>query len=146
MKPPNRIPACSLQWLLANGKKPTPVPLRQLQNSRAIHGSTVQPAKVAPLIGTGPPPEPPVAEYTAGMDEHFARRRKQAELLRRAKDLRSAAAGKAALGADKKKPLKRRFWEHVSVEVVDGMLSPSLQTLVCSSHICSCRDSVARLS
>ncbi|KAK3943096.1 protein atp12 [Diplogelasinospora grovesii] len=84
--------------------------------TRTLHSQSAQPAKVVPLYGTGPPPEPPLpsAEY---VDSRIARRRKQAELLKQAKEIRSAASAKS--GAQNK-PLKRRFWQDVHVREVNG--------------------------
>lgn len=81
--------------------------------ARLIHASAARTANVAPVVGTGPPPEPPVP--AAGtLHERVARRRKQAEMLKSAKDIRAARDGKDGGG------FKRRFWKDVSVAVVDG--------------------------
>jgi ATP synthase F1 complex assembly factor 2 len=76
----------------------------------------VKPATVASITASGPPPEAPVASA-----EHYhsrvARRRKQAELLKRGQDLRSIAAGSGG-GTAKQK----RFWNDVHVKHVDGKL------------------------
>ncbi|KFA76635.1 hypothetical protein S40288_05979 [Stachybotrys chartarum IBT 40288] len=83
--------------------------------ARLIHASAARTANVAPVVGTGPPPEPPVP--AAGtLHERVARRRKQAEMLKSAKDIRAARDGKDGGG------FKRRFWKDVSVAVVDGAL------------------------
>jgi hypothetical protein len=89
--------------------------------ARAIHSGSAQAAKVAPVYGTGPPPDAPLpsAEYTS---DRLARRRRQAELLKQAKDIRAAVA--AGTGAKSKTggsgPLRRRFWKEVHVKEVDG--------------------------
>lgn len=69
-----------------------------------------------PVYGTGPPPEPPQpsAEYAA--DERIARRKRQAEMLRLAGDIRKQGAG-----SGKSTGLKKRFWKDVTVREVDGM-------------------------
>lgn len=79
----------------------------------AIHTSAPDPANVAPFYATGPPPEPPQpsAEHPYAKIE---RRRKQAELLRAAKEIRTASDGKG------KSPLRKRFWQHVYVKEIDG--------------------------
>lgn len=80
----------------------------------SIHSSAVHAANVAPIVGTGPPPEAPIPA-TPSANERVARRRKQAELLKTAKDIRSAKDGKSV-------SLKTRFWKDVSVKEVDGRL------------------------
>jgi ATP synthase F1 complex assembly factor 2 len=47
------------------------------------------------------------------LHERVQRRRKQAEMLKNAKEIRSAQAGKTG-------GLKKRFWKDVSVSEVDG--------------------------
>ena len=80
--------------------------------TRPIHSTVVKAANVAPIVGTGPPPEPPTP--TAQLpNERLERRRRQAELLKNVRELRSAQGGKLA-------PLKKRFWKEVAVEEVDG--------------------------
>lgn len=93
---------------------------------RAIHRPPAQPAKVVPVYGTGPPPEPPTpAPEYSDATARIARRRRQAELLKQAKEVRAAAAAKSKTGpgsADGKEKtgLKKRFWKEVSVKEVDG--------------------------
>jgi ATP synthase F1 complex assembly factor 2 len=79
---------------------------------RPIHSTVVKAANVAPVVGTGPPPEPPV--QAQDVHQRVARRRRQAEMLKNAKELRSSSGGKAG-GA-----LKKRFWKDVTVQEVDG--------------------------
>jgi len=79
---------------------------------RPIHSTVVKAANVAPVVGTGPPPEPPVQPQD--VHQRVARRRRQAEMLKNAKELRSASSGKGGGG------LKKRFWKDVSVKEVDG--------------------------
>ena len=78
---------------------------------RPIHSTVVKAANVAPVVGTGPPPEPPVQPQD--VHQRVARRRRQAEMLKNAKELRSASSGKGG-------GLKKRFWKDVSVKEVDG--------------------------
>lgn len=82
----------------------------------AIHSSAPDPANVSPFHATGPPPEPPqpAAEHPYAKIE---RRRKQAELLKKAKDLREASESGAAKG---KSPLRKRFWDNAYVKEIDG--------------------------
>ncbi|KAK0633211.1 hypothetical protein B0T14DRAFT_411958, partial [Immersiella caudata] len=99
---------------------------------RAIHHLPAQPAKVVPVYGTGPPPEPPTPslEYSDAT-ARIARRRRQAELLKQAKEVRAAASARNAASKQgvassasqsKSTGLKRRFWKEVSVQEVDGAL------------------------
>lgn len=88
---------------------------------RAISTTPLKPAEVAPVLGTGPPPQPPVADPLAAdraaeARARVERRRKQAEMLKQAKNIRGAADAKAGKTAG----LKRRFWNDVSVQEVDG--------------------------
>lgn len=71
---------------------------------------------MAPITASGPVPAAPVpsAEH---VDSRVARRRKQAELLKRGQDLRAVAAGSGG-GTAKTK----RFWKHVHVKNVDGIV------------------------
>lgn len=84
---------------------------------RSIHSTVPKPANVAPIVGTGPPPEPPApASTSANLHERLARRRRQAELLKNAKDLRNAKSGKTSGG------MRQRFWKEVTVQEVNGEL------------------------
>lgn len=80
---------------------------------RPIHSTVVKAANVAPVVGTGPPPEPPI-QPAENVHQRVARRRRQAEMLKNAKELRNASSGKGGGG------LKKRFWKDVSVKEVDG--------------------------
>ncbi|KAK4042125.1 protein atp12, mitochondrial [Parachaetomium inaequale] len=96
--------------------------------ARAIHSNPAQPAKVVPVYGTGPPPEPPQpsAEFAAEeRDERLARRKRQAEMLRQAGDikaLRQQQKQEQESGTTKPVGLKRRFWKDVDVKEVNGAL------------------------
>lgn len=79
---------------------------------RPIHTTISAAANVAPIVGTGPPPEPPIPA-SRNASERLERRKKHAELLKNAKDFRKAKGGKG--GA-----LKKRFWKNVCVEEVNG--------------------------
>ncbi|KAF5020430.1 hypothetical protein F66182_7557 [Fusarium sp. NRRL 66182] len=88
---------------------------------RPLHSTVARTANVAPVVGTGPPPEPPI-QPAENVHQRVARRRRQAEMLKNAKELRSANAGKGGGG------LKKRFWRGVSVMEVDGALQVFLDT------------------
>ncbi|TQW01002.1 mitochondrial molecular chaperone [Cordyceps javanica] len=110
MQPTMRI-SLRLVPRLANG---TALPVRSL------HASATKAANVAPVVGTGPPPEAPVQRT---LNERVERRRKQAEMLKTAKAIRSAKDGKASSSSSSSpSPMKRRFWKDVRVEEVDGAL------------------------
>ncbi|KAK2599992.1 ATP synthase mitochondrial F1 complex assembly factor 2 [Conoideocrella luteorostrata] len=82
--------------------------------SRSIHATASQAANVASVLGTGPPPEPPTPA-ARNINERIERRRKQADLLKQAKEIRSSKDGKSTT-------VRRRFWKDVSVKEVDGSL------------------------
>lgn len=81
---------------------------------RCLHTTLPQPASVEPVTASGPPPAAPVAS-AEHVDSRVARRRKQAELLKRGQDLRAVAGGTGG-GTAKQK----RFWKDVHVRKVDG--------------------------
>ncbi|KAH8762041.1 hypothetical protein F5883DRAFT_561586 [Diaporthe sp. PMI_573] len=113
MKPPTGLVSQALPRLFVTSRssclKSQPIA------SRALHYSAADPANVAPFCATGPPPEPPqpAAEHPYAKAE---RKRKQAELLKNAKDLRDTSSGKSP----GKSPLKKRFWQDVHIKEVDG--------------------------
>ncbi|TDZ34243.1 Protein atp12 [Colletotrichum spinosum] len=117
MKPATRLP---FRLFTA----PSPFVRQCLASSRAISTTPVKPAEVTPVVGTGPPPTAPVAATEAEADRaaelraKVERRRKQAEMLKQAKNIRGAADAKSG----KTTGLKRRFWGDVRVEEVDGSL------------------------
>ncbi|KAK3394753.1 hypothetical protein B0H63DRAFT_461853 [Podospora didyma] len=89
---------------------------------QAIHNHAAQPAKVVPVYGTGPPPEvpKPTDEFAAeAAGSKIVRRRRQAEMLRQAKDIRAATA--AGVRKSSESGVKKRFWKDVYVREVDGM-------------------------
>lgn len=108
MQPTMRIPLRLAPRLLSSHALPV----------RAIHASALKAANVAPVVGTGPPPAPPL-ERTP--NERVERRRRQAEMLKTAKTIRSAKDGKGPSSSDAT-PMKRRFWKDVTVKEVDGAL------------------------
>merc|ERR1712093_464227 len=93
-----------------------------------IHTTTPQPATVQPLTASGPPPKVPIpsAEH---VDSRVARRRKQAELLKRGLDLKAIAGGTGGGSAKTK-----RFWREVHVKSVDEGLQIHLDTRPRNSH------------
>lgn len=86
--------------------------------TRALHVSAIKAADVAPVVGTGPPPEAPVQRTP---NERVERRRRQAEMLKMAKNIRNMKEGKGAASSPGS-PMKRRFWKDVQVKEVDGAL------------------------
>jgi ATP synthase F1 complex assembly factor 2 len=90
-----------------------------LLNQRCLHTTITKAATVAPITASGPPPSAPIASAEHA-DSRVARRRKQAELLKRGQDLRSIAAGTGG-GTAKLK----RFWNDVHVKHADGRLLPA---------------------
>ncbi|KAH7409595.1 hypothetical protein BKA64DRAFT_571363 [Cadophora sp. MPI-SDFR-AT-0126] len=117
----------SLRLSSSSLHRPIPLPLLQQnanQNraSQNIHTTTPQPATVQPLTASGPPPKVPIpsAEH---VDSRVARRRKQAELLKRGLDLKAIAGGTGGGSAKTK-----RFWREVSVRSVDEGLQILLDT------------------
>ncbi|KAK2001114.1 ATP12 chaperone [Colletotrichum falcatum] len=97
--------------------------------ARTISTTTLKPAEVAPVVGTGPPPEPPVPDLAAedraaAARARVERRKRQAEILKNAKTIRTSAEAKTS----KPGALKRRFWNGVSVQEVDGALQVHLDS------------------
>ncbi|KAI1821431.1 hypothetical protein F4861DRAFT_470459 [Xylaria intraflava] len=108
-----------------------PIPLA----TRLIHSTPAAAATVSPIHGTGPPPQPPrPAPDSAGA--RLERRKKHAELLQRAQEIRAANRPSTASPSpttspdgEKKEPsplARRRFWKHVHVREVDGALEVHL--------------------
>ncbi|KAF8864675.1 ATP12-domain-containing protein [Acephala macrosclerotiorum] len=91
-------------------------------SQRCLHNSPANPATVAPITASGPPPSAPIAS-AEHVDSRVARRRKQAELLKKGQDLRAVAAGSGGGSAKTK-----RFWKHVHVKQVDDGLQVHLDT------------------
>ncbi|PHH87649.1 hypothetical protein CDD83_8593 [Cordyceps sp. RAO-2017] len=89
-------------------------------HARLVHSSAVRAANVAPILGTGPPPEAPTPTARTANDR-IERRKKQAELLEATTTTRGARDGKST-------PLRRRFWKEVSVQEVDNALQVHLDT------------------
>ena len=89
-------------------------PVSKPLSYRCLHTTPPQPATVEPITASGPPPSAPVASAEHA-NSRVARRRKQAELLKRGQDLRAVAGGSGG-GTAKQK----RFWRDVHVRKVDG--------------------------
>ncbi|KJZ75732.1 hypothetical protein HIM_04889 [Hirsutella minnesotensis 3608] len=109
MRPPTRT---ALGLLLRHPNGPL--------SARLVHCSAIKAANVAPILGTGPPPEPP-SPVQRSYNDRIERRRKQAEMLKEAKVIRSAKDGKS-------RTVSSRFWKHVSVQEVNGALEIHLDT------------------
>ncbi|KAM0282260.1 hypothetical protein ACHAQH_003124 [Verticillium albo-atrum] len=92
---------------------------------RGLSSTVLKTADVAPVVGTGPPPQAPrsaeefSAESKLSQDAaaKLARRKRQAEMLELAQEIRNASSMKGVKGG-----MKRRFWKDVRVEEVDGAL------------------------
>ncbi|RYP03014.1 hypothetical protein DL764_005435 [Monosporascus ibericus] len=148
MKPPTRIAlrrlAASRRTLSISPSSSSPLP--QLR-PRSIHSTPPAPATVSPIHGQGPPPDPP--QPTADSEQaRLERRRKQAELLQRAQDMRTTAAAEKQspsnplpLQKSSSRPLnsgdktntktpllRKRFWKDVHVREVGGAWEVHLDT------------------
>ncbi|KAK1758513.1 hypothetical protein QBC47DRAFT_411202 [Echria macrotheca] len=128
--------------------RPAPARILAASAAAAIHHSSSQSAKVEPGFGNGPPPQPPSSSSTkpAGGNEdparaeaaaRIARRLRQADMLRQAKDIRAIEAATLnyrSSGSHHQKTrgaggaLKKRFWKDVTVNEVDGALQIHLDT------------------
>ncbi|KAK4659870.1 ATP synthase mitochondrial F1 complex assembly factor 2 [Podospora pseudocomata] len=114
MAPATRL--CLTLPLRAAGRRRTSA----FTSTRTIHNNPPKPAKVVPVYGTGPPPEPPTPAAEYAVEERLARRKRQAEMLRQARDIRKNN-GNNSKPADPNAPvLKRRFWKDVSIKEVVG--------------------------
>ncbi len=77
---------------------------------RNFYNSSLLLATPLPVGVVGPPPNPPLPAAPQ-YGERIERRRKQAEMLQQAKELRSSQGPKG-----KQSPLKKRFWKDVHVK------------------------------
>ncbi|KAK7737286.1 ATP synthase mitochondrial F1 complex assembly factor 2 [Cytospora paraplurivora] len=119
MKTPTSITTQALPRLLLSSRGAsvaTTIPVASRAAGRTIHSSTAAPADVAPFSASGPPPgaPQPAVEHPYAKIE---RRRRQADLLKNAKEIRDAASGK-----NTGKVLRRRFWKDVHIKEVDGAI------------------------
>ncbi|PKS09201.1 hypothetical protein jhhlp_003815 [Lomentospora prolificans] len=85
-------------------------PTASLARVRALHAGNARAADVAPIVGTGPPPQAPVSQAEEAL-ARVKRRRRQAEMLKLAKQAKAGG-----------KTLSKRFWDEVHVKEVDGSL------------------------
>lgn len=127
MAPTARLCLLPLRPLASATKTAAAAPRTALLARATIHTNPAQPAKVAPVYGTGPPPEPPQPSDEFAAEERaarIARRRKQAELLKHAGDIRGLRQQqkeqKEQGGKAESAGLTRRFWKDVNVKEVDG--------------------------
>ncbi|ROW13698.1 hypothetical protein VPNG_04519 [Cytospora leucostoma] len=131
MKTPTRLTTQALPRLFLSSRGASvattttttvPIASRAATASRTIHSSSAAPADVAPFSASGPPPEAPqpAVEHPYAKIE---RRRRQADLLKNAKEIRDAASGKST-----GKVLRRRFWKDVHIKEVDGSYQIHLDT------------------
>ncbi|EGO51892.1 hypothetical protein NEUTE1DRAFT_89676 [Neurospora tetrasperma FGSC 2508] len=98
-------------------------------SARVIHSSPPEQAKVVPVYGTGPPPEPPKPAADGAIPEikegtaadpwsRISRRKRQAAMLRAATLPPTAGSSSAPGGIGL---LKRRFWKSVHVATKNDM-------------------------
>lgn len=92
-------------------------PAQILYTQRCFGTTSRLPADVAPITAAGPPPAAPVASVEHH-DIRVARKKKQAELLKRGQDMRAIGNGTGGGSAKTK-----RFWKDVNVKKTDGMQS-----------------------
>ncbi|KAI0476037.1 hypothetical protein GGR56DRAFT_674539 [Xylariaceae sp. FL0804] len=130
MKPPTRI---ALRSVASRPKPPSPAALL-----RQIHSTSSAPATVSPIHSAGPPPAPPQPSADSP-DARLERRKKQAAMLEKAREIRAAqknpnkasgsgtgrnatstAGGGSSSSSSSSSPLARkRFWKHVHVREAD---------------------------
>ncbi|KAH6628475.1 hypothetical protein F5144DRAFT_579148 [Chaetomium tenue] len=132
MAPATRLCLLPLRPITSAARGTTRVAATTKVTTRSIHANPAQSAKVVPVYGTGPPPEPPQpsAEFAAEVrNERLARRKRQAEMLREAGDIKAMRKEQQAqqqkqqeYGVKPAGVLKRRFWKDVHVKKVDGAL------------------------
>jgi hypothetical protein len=129
MKRITQLPAVDRSIAIRSCSRAPVSPFRQ----RCLHTTPPKPATAGPITVSAPPPNPPIPSATH-VDSRVARRRKQAELLKRGQDMRSIAAGSGG-GTAKLK----RFWNNVYVKHADGKLPssffPFLETICQPSNL-----------
>jgi hypothetical protein len=84
-------------------------PFYQCLHTSAARRATPLPHPSVP----GPPPETPTPSASDALDR-VARKRRQADMLQQAKEVRTSAAKPTSV-------LKKRFWTDVNVQEGDGM-------------------------
>lgn len=85
---------------------------RMIVCSRSFKTSTASHATALPITATGPPPSAPQPNASQ-FNERIERKRKQAELLQKAKEIRQAALPQGS--SSKQSLLRKRFWKEVHV-------------------------------
>lgn len=89
-----------------------------IQRSRSrcalLHNSTSRSAKPIPFPTTAEPPPPPPEPAAIVPDDRIDRKRKQAELLQKGRELRANPSKPATV-------LQKRFWKEVSVNETPGI-------------------------
>ncbi|ORY67350.1 uncharacterized protein BCR38DRAFT_338014 [Pseudomassariella vexata] len=128
MKPPTRI----VLGLTPSRVRSFPSTC-QLPRIQPIHTTRPAAATISPIHGTGPAPEPP----TPSADDatvRLERRKRQAILLERAQDIRSAQNAHNSRskpspgGVAAPPPLRKRFWKDVHLKEVNGAWEVHLDT------------------
>lgn len=79
-----------------------------------LHSSYPRAANPIPFPTTAEPPPPPPEPATISSDDRLDRKRKQAELLQKGRELRANPSRPATV-------LQKRFWKDVSVNETPGM-------------------------
>lgn len=97
-------PALAAARLAAPRRPYRPVPLYRCLHTSPARGATPLPHPSVP----GPPPETPSPAASDALDR-VARKKRQAEMLKQAKETRTSAAKPATV-------LKKRFWDDVSIK------------------------------
>lgn len=104
-------PALSTLRLSAPPRARVYRPLYQCLHTSATRGATPLPLPSVP----GPPPGTPTAHPSDAL-ERVARKKRQAEMLKQASDVRATSAP----SNKPKAMLKKRFWKDVIVKEADG--------------------------
>lgn len=81
---------------------------------RQYHATEHRDAGVLPVTASGPPPSAPTASILQS-SERIERRKRQADLLQRGKQLKSRQDLKSS------SPLKKKFWSDVHVKEAEGL-------------------------
>ena len=110
-------------------------PSYSLPRFQCLHTSIPRVAIPLPITATGPPPAPP-QPAASQYGERVDRRRRQAELLERAQDMRVSQMKPGTA-------IKKRFWKDVSVQSDDGMSYHTQWRLCFLPQIC--REYLAKM-
>ena len=103
--------------------RPIAAPLRScsrlpITSLRLIHSTCSNSANPIPHPAAPAPPPPPPTIPTTDREERIARKKRQAELLHAARNIRSDPNKSTS-------PLKRRFWTDVTLKRTDGKHLPT---------------------